>query len=203
MLGTIVKWFAVIICSVILGWTICITFPNCRLYVLDWHIGMAEILSIIVNVILTCVIAQIVNKSLNNSRVEKDFFIKELDSINSIYSDLEKKCSRDISLSLQNTTYDIGRSRKTVHRIWSRMYYINRTFHKTHNNDIDKILITINNLNSMLTDSKYFSENQGYNPIKIAKNHIYLNNSVRPDIDKTISNIRDLIFKLIVSINKM
>lgn len=203
MLGRIVKYGAIIFCSFIVGWVFSVVCRNTAPYTLDWSINMADVLSVLVDVFLACVVAQLINKSIHNSRVEKDFLISELNSFNTIIVDLERVCSRETILSLPNTNYDIGRSRKVLQRMWKITEEVDRSFHLSHQKDFDEILDLVKKLGTKLTDAKYFQSKDGFQPIKIAKNHIYLNNSVKPEIDKDITNIKERVLQMKVAINKI
>lgn len=203
MLGRNVNWIAALICGIVIGWTLYILLHNFAFFTLDWTIGLADVLAIVIEIILACVIAQLIDNKLNNTRVEKDYFINELDSVNDIYANLEKICSRETTLSLQNVTYDIGKSRKILQRMWKMMKEVNNYFHKSNQDDFSAILATINGINSKLTDTSTFKEEDGFTPIKISRNHIYLNNSVKPEIDRDMGYLKDQIFELKIKINRI
>lgn len=203
MLGRTVNWIVITICSMIIGWTLCLFFQDYGLFVLDWSIGMADVLSIIIDIILAIVIALLIEKSINNTRVEKDYFISELDTVNDIYSELEKICASETVLSLQNVTYNLGRSRKNLQRMWKMMNEVNNTFHKSSQDEFDAIIEQIRSIDSKLTDTSTFKESDGFHPIKIARNHIYLNNSVKPEIDKDFTTLKEKIFHLKIKINRI
>lgn len=203
MLGRNVNWIVALICGIVIGWTLYILLHNFAFFTLDWTIGLSDLLAIVIEIILACVIAQLIDNKINNIRVEKDYFINELDSVNEIYTNLEKICSRETTLSLPNVTYDIGKSRKTLQRMWKMMKEVNCTFHNSEQNDFNLLLTTINGINSKLTDTSTFKEEDGYTPIKIIRNHIYLNNSIKPEIDRDMGNLKDQIFKLKIKINRI
>lgn len=202
MLGSIVKWSAVILCSIIVGWVLCLVFEDFAPYKLGWEIGMADILSIIIDIILACVIAQVIEKSMNNTRVEKEYFIKELDAVSDIYTELERTCTKDTTLSLINTNYDIGRSRKTLHRMWKMMREVDESYQRLFKKEFDSLMSAIKVLDKQLTDTTTFSSVDGFSPVKIIRNHIYLNKTVKPSIDDTLTEIKERIFRLKIKINK-
>lgn len=202
MLGNIVKWTAVILCSIIVGWVLCLIFQDISPYTLDWEIGMAEILAIVIEIVIACVIAQILEKNMNNTRFEKDYFIAELEAVNEIYSELEKTCAKETTLSLSNINYDIGRSRKVLHRMWKMIGEVKNAYRKHLKNDYDELISTIKALDKQLTDATTFKREDGFEPIKIARNHIYLNGSIKPSIDSSVSKIKELVLKLKIEINQ-
>lgn len=203
MPGRNVNWIAALICGIVIGWTLYILLHNFAFFTLDWTIGLSDVLAIVIEIILACVIAQLIDKTINNTRVEKDYFITELDSVNEIYTNLEKICSRETTLSLQNVTYDIGKSRKIIQRMWKMTKEVNYSFHNSNQNDFNEMLTTINGINSKLTDTSALKEEDGFTPIKILRNHIYLNNSVKPEIDKDLGRLKDQIFRLKIKINRI
>ena len=203
MPGRNVNWIAALICGIVIGWTLYILLHNFAFFILDWTIGLSDVLAIVIEIILACVIAQLIDNKLNNTRVEKDYFINELDSVNDIYANLEKVCSRETTLSLQNVTYDIGKSRKILQRMWKMMKEVNNDFHKLNQDAFSAMLATINGINSKLTDTSTFKEEDGFTPIKISRDHIYLNNSVKPEIDRDMGYLKDQIFELKIKINRI
>ena len=58
-------------------------------------------------------------------------------------------------------------------------------------------------LNSQLTDTNFFNVANGFEPVKITRGHIYLNKTVSSEIDKTFTEIKDLIFNMKISVNDM
>lgn len=203
MLGNIVKWTAVIVCSIIIGWTASVWWSDSSPYVLSWEIGMPDVLSIVVDIILACVIAQFIEKSISNKRVEKDYFINELDVMNEVVSDLERRCSNENTLSLHNITYDLSRSRKILQRMWKMMNEVNQSFHSSHKAEYENLLKTLKDIDRKLTDTNTFTKRDGFEPIKIKRNVIYLNSTVRPSIDADITHLKELILRMKIRINRI
>lgn len=203
MLGNIVKWIAVIVCSIIVGWTTSVWWSDISPYVLSWEIGMSDVLSIVVDIILACVIAQFIEKSISNKRVEKDYFINELDVMNEVVSDLERRCSNETTLSLHNITYELSRSRKILQRMWKMMSEVNQSYHHSHKADYDNLLKTLKDIDRKLTDTNTFSARDGFEPIKIKRNVIYLNSTVKPSIDADMTKVKEQILRMKISINRI
>lgn len=202
MLGNIVKWSAVILCSMVLGWMLCIVLQDFSLFTLEWEIGMSDVLCIFIEIILACVIAQILEKNMNNTRVEKNYFINELDSVRDIFSEMERVCSKETVLSLLNTNYEIGRSRKILNRTWKMMGEVENTYQKSLAEDYNGLMKAIKIIDKQLTDTTTFKPEDGFEAIKIVRNHIYINNTVKPKLDATLSDIKEHLLRLKIKVNK-
>lgn len=163
---------------------------------------MSDILGIIVDIILACVIAQILERNINNTRVEKDYFINELDVVSGIFTELDRVCSRETCLSLANITYDLSRSRKILARMWKMMEEVEKAYCKPLKGEYDDLFKSIKLLDKQLTDTTTFKSIDGFQPIKIVKNHIYINSTVKPNLDATISEIKERLLRLKIGVNK-
>lgn len=203
MLGKIVKWLGICTVCLAIGWTGCILLSKKAPYLLTREINLTDLLAILADIILTCVIATVLTKRLDNNRTEKDYLINELGSLSETMNDLEQQCYRNTVLSFQNTVYALSKARKILMRVQSKVEEYHKSFHKNNKQDFENIRMTIIQLNSKLTDSTYFSAAVGYTPIRIARNNIYLNNTVKPDIDNSFSSIRDGLLSLKLKLNRI
>ncbi|MBO4843960.1 MAG: hypothetical protein J5490_05150 [Bacteroidales bacterium] len=164
---------------------------------------MADVLSIVVNILLAILVAVMIERGMQNQRVEKDFFISELNEAQQSFSDLERMCSRNNSLSLQLTVYEVEKAKKNLVRMWNNMGEQEGNFHKKHNDEFLTLIQNIKTLNTQFSDSNYYKDKTGYKPITIKRNHIYLNNTVKQEIGRTFSIIKDAIFQLKIAINNI
>lgn len=188
---------------VIIGWTLGQILENISPFTLDWSISIADILTIIVELFLACFIARLIEKGIQDQRVEKDFFIKELGDTQQCLSELERNCSQTYPLSFHVTVYEVEKAKKNLQRIWNIMAVRDKSFHDKYNKDFEITVSLIKELNSQLTDSNFFNSYKGCNPVKITKGLIYLNHSVQPEIGKTFGKIKDSIFDWKIRINNM
>ena len=188
---------------IIVGWTLGQVLENISPFTLDRSISLSDVLSIEVELFLACYIARLIEKGIQDQRVEKDFFINELSDTQQTLSELERNCSGTTNLSLYVTVYEVEKARRNLQRIWGIMSVRNKEFHKKHNKDFEKLVILVKKLNSQLTDSNYFTSYQGCEPVKITKGHIYLNRTVQPEIGKTFGKIKDSLFDWKIRINNM
>ena len=199
---TIVKILIVIVVFV-LGWTCGQVFEDVSLFTLDWSISLSDIFAILVEIGLAVVIALLVERGMQNQRVEKDFYISELDYAQQAFSELAKDCSRLVPLSLNQTVYQIEKPKKDLIKMWDAMGIRNKSFHDKKKNEFDTLIAFIKTLNSQLSDSKFFKAEDGYKPVSITRSVIHLNNTVTKPIDETFGNIKDCIFKMKIAINDM
>ena len=203
MHGKIVVSILLALLLIIVGWTLGQVLENISPFTLDWSISLPDVLAIVVELFLACYIARLIEKGIQDQRVEKDFFINELSDTQQTLSELERSCSGTTNLSLYVTVYEVEKARKNLQRIWGIMSVRNKVFHKKNNNDFEKLVILVKMLNSQLTDSNFFTSDQGYEPVKITKGHIYLNRTVQPEIGKTFGKIKDSLFDWKIRINNM
>lgn len=203
MRGKTVINIIVVIIAFVFGWTCGQIFDNVAVFRLDRTISLSDIVSILVDIGIAIVIALLVEKSMQNQRVEKDFFISELDDAQREFADLSKVCSHLDPLSLKQTVYQVEKPKKNLMKMWETMRCRNKSFHDRKKNDFYALMTQIKILNSQLSDSKYFKTEEGYQPVIIKNNKIYLNNTVVKTIDETFDNIKDCIFKMKIDINEM
>jgi hypothetical protein len=186
-----------------MGWTCGQVLKDVSPFTLDWSINLSEIFAILVEIGLAIVIALLVEKGMQNQRVEKDFFISELDDAQKAFSELAKDCSRLVPLSLNQTVYQVEKPKKDLLKMWDTLGIRNQFFHDKKKPEFDTLIANIKTLNSQLSDSKFFKKEEGYKPVSITKGVIHLNNTVTKPIDETFGNIKDCIFKMKIAINDM
>lgn len=203
MRGNIIVSALLAILFIAIGWTLGQVLEDIAPFTLDWAISIPDILTIIVEIFLACYIARLIEKGIQDQRVEKDFFIQELSSTQDSLIELERSCSRTTSLSLNLTIYEVEKIKRNLIRIWEIMATRNKSFHDKNNNDYQKLLTSIKTLNTQLTDSNYFNNIKGISPVKIVKGVIHLNHTVIPGINKTFTSIKDSIFSWKIKINDM
>lgn len=203
MLGNIAKWGILTVCLFVLGWTAGQIFEAWTFFDLEWSISVADVLSIVVDIALAFIIAKIIEKSIQDSRVEKDFFIKEIDTVSDILTDLDKICSKETTLSLNTTVYEISRARKLFLRVWKSLEEMKVSFCKAHQKEKAELLTALRELNTQLTDVRSYDGRNDIQPIKLSGGHIYLNATVKPEIDECIAGIKDRLLKMKIGINKM
>lgn len=203
MRGKIVVKILVAVVVFVLGWTCGQVLQDVSPFTLDWSISLSEILAILVEIGLAIFIALLVEKGMQNQRVEKDFFISELDEAQHTFSDLAKDCSRIVPLSLNQTVYQVEKPKKDLLKMWETMEIRNKSFHDKKKTEFDNLITYIKTLNSQLSDSTYFKEADGYKPVNITKSVIHLNGTVTKVIDETFGNIKESIFKMKIAINDM
>lgn len=79
----------------------------------------------------------------------------------------------------------------------------NRNFYLKKNENFEKIIAKLKLLNSQLTDANFFKNDNGYEPVKIMKGHIYLNKTMNSELDMTFAEIKQGIFDMKIAINEM
>lgn len=186
----------------ILGWTAGQLLESVAPYRLTNEINLTDLLSIIIEIVIAVFIVSYVTRSLENNRVEKDHFINVLSQINDLISELEEQCSKQNSLSLHNVTYILDRVRKKYNKLRNNLEQYHKSFYDKNKSDFDDFFSLITILNSQLTDSETFRRDN-FEPIKIVRNVIHLNNSVKPAIDKTFDSLKNRIFEIKLRINRM
>lgn len=196
---------SILICIIVfvLGWTVGQFMENVSPFILDWSISVSDVLAITVEIGIAIIIAWLVERGMQNQRVEKDFFISELDDAQHFFSELEKDCSRLSTLSLQQTIFQVEKNRKDLMKMWETIEIRNKRFHDKNNSVFDNLIKTIKIVNSQISDSNYFNEKDGFKPVKINKGVIYLNNTIIATIIDTLDSIKDYIFKMKIAINDM
>lgn len=200
MRGRIVNSLAFII-AVVIGWTACLIFQNKAFLTLDLSISIADVLTLIVEIFLAIFVANVIERSLQNKRVEKDFYLKELDDVLEILSELEKLCAEQNILSFDVTVERLSRSRRNLNRLWKLKNEYDKNFASKCQGEFNTILSAIKDVDSKLTDSKSFQGLPKATPVKISKGKIFLNATVRPIIEDSISQAKASIFKMKILIN--
>ena len=203
MRGSIIVSSLLAILFIAIGWTLGQVLEDIAPFTLDWAISIPDVLTIIVELFLACYIARLIEKGVQDQRVEKDFFIQELSTTQDSLIELERSCSRTTSLSLNLTIYEVEKIKRNLIRIWKIMATRNKSFHDKNNSDYQKLLASIKILNTQLTDSSYFNSINGISPIKIVRGVIHLNHTVIPEISKSFTSIKDSIFSWKIRINDM
>ena len=66
-----------------------------------------------------------------------------------------------------------------------------------------KIFMRLPCLDTKLTDTKFYSDKQGINPLKIVNGKIYLNGTIKPAIDDEITEIKKEIPEMKLLVNKI
>lgn len=199
---TVVKILLAIIVFV-LGWTAGQFFEDVSLFELDTTISLSDVLSILVEIGLAIILAILIEKNIQNQRVEKDFFINELNDALQSLSELEKTCYRLVSMSFHQTVFQVEKPRKDLTKMWEIMKDRNKSFYDSKNKNFESLIRNIKTLNSQLSDSSYFKASDGFRPISISRGVIHLNRTVLKELDKTFSTIKDQIFKMKIAINDM
>lgn len=203
MRGNIIVEILVAIVQIALGWTLGQVFESYALFTLDWSIGVADVFAVLIELFLAIFIVKVIENSAQNQRVEKDFYISELNEVQQALSTIEKTCSSSGPLSFTQTVYDLEKSKKSLLGMWKIMGERNHGFRTAKNEDFKIIVEKIRLLNSQLTDTNFFNVVNGFEPVKITRGHIYLNKTVSSEIDKTFTEIKDLIFNMKISVNDM
>lgn len=203
MRGKTVINILVAIIVFVFGWTCGQVLKDVSPFTLDWSVSLSDIVAILVEIGLAIVIALLIEKGMQNQRVEKDFFISELDDAQQAFSELAKDCSRLAPLSLNQTVYQVEKPKKDLLKMWDTLRIRNQPFSDKRKPEFDNLLANIKTLNSQLSDSQFFKAEEGYKPVSITKGVIHLNNTVSKPIDETLGNIKDCIFKMKIAINDM
>lgn len=199
---TVIRIFVVIIAFAV-GWTSGQVLEDYSPFILDWSISVSDVLGILVEIGLALFLASLIEKGLQNQRVEKDFYISELDETQRTFAELGKECSRLEPLPFHRTIYQIEKPKKDLVKMWDTIGLRNKSFHQEYQPQIDELLSRIKTLNSQLSDSSYFRSNEGYDPVKIEGGYIFLNASVTPVIDESFSAIKERIFRMKIAINEL
>lgn len=66
---------------------------------------------------------------------------------------------------------------------------------------INAFFCKVRKLNSLLTDSEYMKDDPSFENVRIDNGEIYLNSTIRPLIDTTLSSLKENIIRLKISIN--
>lgn len=201
MRGHIIINSIIAVLCIIIGWTACILFENSAILTLDLSTNVSDVLALVVNVILALYIAWVVERGIQNRRVEKDFYIKEIDIAESIFSDLEQECIGNDTLLLDKTVQKLSRSRRILFRVWKLKTEADKSFLRENQEKYNELLLKIKEVDKSLTDTGHFNSDSSVTPIKITRGKITLNSSIRPAIEDAIGHVRTQLFQMKVLIN--
>ena len=201
MLRNIIKWVAVVLVFVA-GWTAGQIFESWAFFELDNSMNVSDVLGILVECALAVFIVRAITKKDEERRVEKEFFISEYDKAQEVISELEKECATQNVLSLDVTTYNLSRCRKTVVKIWMKIGELYPGFKK---NEVRQtsLLAKIKSLDSKLTDTKIYKGMKGIDALKIKNRKVYINGTIKPLIDDDISELKLMLLDMKLCVNKM
>lgn len=190
------------IIGIVLGWVACLLFEDYSFLTLERDISLMDIFAVLTDLFIAAIVVNVVEKGLQNKRIEKDIYITELNSIINVLEPLGDKCAKDTTLSYNVTVYNIGRMRKSFVRLWKMFEERDTQFSKKQNDKKEQFTNLIRNLSTLLTDSEEYNRvEDSYDCVTVTKGNIYLNNSIKPVIDSTITSIKDIILKLKIDIN--
>lgn len=190
------------IIGIVLGWVACLLFEDYSFLTLERDISLMDIFAVLTDLFIAAIVVSVVEKGLQNKRIEKDIYITELNSIINVLEPLGDKCAKDTTLSYNVTVYNIGRMRKSFVRLWKMFEERDIQFSKKQNDKKEQFTNLIRNLSTLLTDSEEYNRvEDSYDCVTVTKGNIYLNNSIKPVIDSTITSIKDIILKLKIDIN--
>ena len=202
MLRNIVKWVAVVLVFVA-GWTAGQIFESWAFFELDNSMNVSDVLGILVECALAVFIVRAITKKDEEKRVEKEFFISEYDKAQEVISELEKECATQNVLSLDVTTYNLSRCRKTVVKIWMKIGELYPDFKKKNEEKQTSLLAKIKSLDSKLTDTKSYKGMRGIDALKIKNRKVYINGTIKPLIDDDISELKLMLLDMKLCVNKM
>lgn len=202
MLRNIIKWVAVVLVFVA-GWTAGQIFESWAFFELDNSMNVSDVLGILVECALAVFIVRAITKKDEEKRVEKEFFISEYDKAQEVISELEKECATQNVLSLDVTTYNLSRCRKTVVKIWMKIGELYPGFKKKNEVRQTSLLAKIKSLDSKLTDTKIYKGMKGIDALKIKNRKVYINGTIKPLIDDDISELKLMLLDMKLCVNKM
>ena len=198
----IIATVIILIIGIVLGWIACLLFEDYSFLFLDKDVNLMDIFAILTDLFIAAIIVSVVEKGLQNKRIEKDIYITELNSIINILEPLGDKCAKDTTLSYAVTVYNIARTRKSFVRLWTLIEESDYQFSKRQNEKKEQFTNLIRRLSTLLTDSdEYNRVEDSYECVRVTRGNIYLNNSIKPIIDNTITSIKDIVLKLKIDIN--
>lgn len=190
------------IIGIVLGWIACLLFEDYSFLTLERDVSLMDIFAILTDLFIAAIIVSVVEKGLQNKRIEKDIYIAELNSIINVLEPLGDKCAKDTTLSYNVTVYNIGRMRKSFVRLWKMFEERETQFSKKQDEKKEQFTNQIRILSTLLTDSEEYNRvEDSYDCVTVTRGNIYLNNSIKPVIDSTITSIKDIILKLKIDIN--
>lgn len=194
--------FVSFIIGIVLGWIACLLLEDHSFLTLEGDVNLMDILTIVVDLFIACIVVRTVEKGLQNKRIEKDIYIAELNSIINILEPLGDKCAKDTTLSYNVTVYNIGRMRKCFVRLWRMIEERDHGFSKEQSNKKEQFINLARSLDTLLTDSSEYNRvDVSYDCVTIRRGNIYLNNTIKPVIDNTLTAIKDIILRLKIDIN--
>lgn len=203
MRGITVDRIAIVICLVVVGWMACLLFEDWSFFSIDRSISVADVLSILVDVALAVFIARVIDKSIQESRVEKDFFISDLSRVEEIFTELDKTCSSsNTTISFSFVVESISRAKRILNKCWKLLGLYDEAFTKGKKDIYDSVIQSIREVDQRLTEPNFYDSKKGFEPVKIVRRKIYLNSTVKADIEDSISQVKSNIFQLKVAINK-
>lgn len=202
MLRNIIKWVAVVLVFVA-GWTAGQIFESWAFFELDNSMNVSNVLGILIECALAVFIVRAITKKDEEKRVEKEFFISEYDKAQEVISELEKECATQNVLSLDVTTYNLSRCRKTVVKIWMKIGELYPGFKKKNEVRQTSLLAKIKSLDSKLTDTKIYKGMKGIDALKIKNRKVYINGTIKPLIDDDISELKLMLLDMKLCVNKM
>lgn len=191
-----------LIFGIVLGWIACLLFEDYSFLTLESDVNLMDILAVMTDLFIAGIVVWAVEKGLQNKRIEKDIYIAELNSIINILDPIGDKCAKNTTLSYSETVYDIGRVRKNFVRLWKMIEERDPCFSKKQNGKREQFTNQIRNLSTLLTDSSDYNRvEDSYDCVTLRKGNIYLNNTIKPVIDNTLTSIKDIILRLKIDIN--
>ena len=191
-----------LIIGIVLGWIACLLFEDCSFLTLESDVNLIDILAVLTDLLIAGIVVWAVEKGIQNKRVEKDIYIAELNSIINILESLGDKCAKNTTLSYNVTVYNIGRMRKSFVRLWKMIEERDSCFSKKQNKKREQFTSQIRNLSTLLTDSSEYNRvEDSYDCVTLGRGNIYLNNTIKPVIDNTLTAIKDIILRLKIDIN--
>ena len=185
------------------GWTAGQIFESWAFFELDNSMNVSDVLGILVECALAVFIVRAITKKDEEKRVEKEFFISEYDKAQEVISELEKECATQNVLSLDVTTYNLSRCRKTVVKIWMKIGELYPGFKKKNEVRQTSLLAKIKSLDSKLTDTKIYKGMKGIDALKIKNRKVYINGTIKPLIDDDISELKLMLLDMKLCVNKM
>lgn len=202
MLGKIGQNSIIAVLFLIIGWTACVIFQDFAILSFNMSISTTEVIAIVVDIFLAWYIVSVLEKNAHNSRVEKEFYLKELDDIFSVFSEMEQTCAKQTVLSLDVVVSGLARSKRIFNRFWKLKVEHDRDFLSKWEKQYYKVLACIKIVDASLTDAQSYKDKANVEPIVIRNGKIYINKTVRPLIEEAISTVKKEIFEMKLLINK-
>lgn len=187
----------------IAGWTVGQVLEAWAFFDLDSSLNVSDVVGIIVDALLAVFIVRSIGKRDEENRVEKEFYIQEYDKAQDIVNNIEKSCSTQDVLSLDEINYSLSRCRKIIVKLWKQIVELHPDFEKQNVGNQTSLQNSLNNLNRRLMDTRFYTSFAGMTPLKLSKGKIYLNKTIKPDIDNEISELKNLILKMKILVNKI